>query len=81
MNDTEKLISISQDLKDFLTTVNWEERLFYSSLRIFETILNNSGSANVGSRTPFVGELANTAIDAAKVFIDVYKDKLNKLSQ
>lgn len=81
MNEIEKLTSISQDLKDFLTTVNWEERLFCTALSIFETTLNNSGSANAGSRTPFIGELASTAVDAAKVFIDVYKDKLNELSQ
>jgi hypothetical protein len=81
MNEIQKLTSISQDLKDFLTTVNWEERLFYVALSIFETTLTNSGSANVGSRTPFIGELASTAVDAAKVFIDVYKSKLNELSQ
>lgn len=75
MNEIEKLTSISLDLKDFLTNVNWEDRLFYTALSIFENSLSNSGP-----NIPFVGELANSAVDAAKVFIDVYKAKLNEAS-
>ena len=77
MNDNEKLISINEELKDFITNINWEDRMFLASLSIFETLIKNSFITDTTSSPAFVGEVANSAISAAKIFIDKYKNNLN----
>jgi len=76
MNDQKKLVSISQDLKDFLVNINWEEREFMTALSIFETLISHTVLDN-DSHIAFVGDIANNAIKAAKVFIDNYKNNLS----
>ena len=76
MNEQKKLVSISQDLKDFIVNINWEEREFMAALSIFETLISHT-VLDTDSHTTFVGDIANNAIKAAKVFIDNYKNNLN----
>ena len=76
MNEPEKLVSISQDLRDHLININWEEREFMAALSIFETLISHTVS-DTDSHIAFVGDIANNAIKAAKIFIDNYKNNLN----
>lgn len=78
MNEQEKLVSISQDLRDHLININWEEREFMTALSIFKTLINNAKLTDASKSVAFIGEIANTAINSAKIFIDRYKDELNK---
>ncbi|WP_287385637.1 hypothetical protein [Lachnospira sp.] len=75
-NELEKLTSISQDLKDFLIDINWEERTFMTAISIFETTINNAGVTDASKNIAFIGELADSAIKSAKIFIDRYKNNL-----
>lgn len=77
MNEQEKLIAINQELKEYITNINWEDRLFISSLSIFENLLKNTKISDADKSPAFVGELANSAIKAARIFIDKYKNNLN----
>lgn len=74
MNEQQKLVSINQELKDFITNINWEDRQFTASLCIFESMLQNVKVTDIRNNINFVGTLAKAAIEAAKVFVDKYKD-------
>ena len=76
MNEIEKLASISENLKDFLVSINWEERTFMVALSIFENSLKSTGIIDSKQGASFIGEIANSSINAAKIFIDKYKNNL-----
>ena len=76
MNEAEKLVSISQDLRDKIVSIDWEERQFFAAITIFESLIKGNMNANSDRNQIYVGELAKMAVKSAKVFIDIYKEHL-----
>jgi hypothetical protein len=76
MNEAEKLVSISQDLRDKIVSIDWEERQFFTAVTVFESLIKGNISANSDKSPVYIGELAKTAVKSAKVFIDIYKEHL-----
>jgi len=76
MNEAEKLVSISQDLRDKIVSIDWEDRQFFTAVTVFESLIKGNLNSNSDRNQIYIGELAKVAAKSAKVFIDIYKEHL-----
>ena len=69
----EKLTSISEQLRDHLVDINWEDRKFMVALTIFDTLVKSTELSDTKCAA-FTGILAESAINMANIFIDKYRN-------